>query len=150
MSLRPLILSATGALACVVAGGCASTPKPTDELTKAHTVVEQADKGNAQRYAAADLQRAHDELSDADRQVAQKKYEEARYMAQRAEADADVAVARGNSAEQQKAAQEIRDSNNSLKEEAGRAAEGGTQGGSMSPPPATPPEPTPPGASPPQ
>ncbi len=125
MLLKAFISSATGVLVCVAASGCASQgPKPTDELTKAHTVIEQADKGNAQRYAAADLQRAHDELSDADRLSGQKKYDEARYMAQRAEADADVAVARGNSAEAQKAAQEIAQSNNTLRQEAERNSSG--------------------------
>ncbi len=126
MSFKALISSTTGVLLCVVASGCASeVPKPTDELTKAHTVVEQADKGNAQRYAAADLQRAHDELGAAERADAQKNYREARYMAQRAEADADVAVARGNSAEAQKAAQEIGQSNSTLQEETQRNAAGG-------------------------
>ena len=122
MSLRTLVLSTTGALLCVVAAGCATEgPKPTDELTKAHTVVEQADKGGtAQRYAAADLQRAHDELSDADRYDGQKKYDEARYFAQRAEVDADVAVARGNSAEAQKAAADVAQSNNALQQETQR------------------------------
>ncbi len=120
MSFRPFILSTTGAL-LMVAGGCASQgPKPTDELTKAHTVVEQADKGNAQRYAAADLQRAHDELSEADRADAQKKYNEARWLAQRAEADADVAVARANSTEAQNSAKQIRESNNTLQQESER------------------------------
>jgi hypothetical protein len=90
-------------------------------LTKAHTVVEQADKGGAaQRYAAADLQRAHDELGDADRYVGQGKYDEARYFAQRAEADADVAVARGNSAEAQKAAADVAQANNALQHETDR------------------------------
>jgi len=115
-------LSTTGALLCAVAVGCASEGvKPSDELTKAHTVVEQADKGgNAQRYAAADLQRAHDELSDADRYDAQKKYDEARYFAQRAEVDADLAVARGNSGEAQKAAADVAQSNNTLQQETQR------------------------------
>jgi hypothetical protein len=127
MSLRTFVLSTTGALLCVVAVGCASEgPKPSDELTKAHTVVEQADKGgNAQRYAAADLQRAHDELSDADRYDGQKKYDEARYFAQRAEVDADVAVARGNSAEAQKAAADVAASNNTLQQETQRNDAGG-------------------------
>ncbi len=127
MSLRTFVLSTTGALLCVVAVGCATEgPKPTDELTKAHTVVEQADKGgNAQRYAAADLQRAHDELSDADRYNAQKKYDEARYFAQRAEVDADLAVARGNSAEQQKAAVDVAQANNTLQQETQRNDAGG-------------------------
>ena len=122
MSLRTFILSTTGALVCLGAAGCAvEGTKPTDELTKAHTVVEQADKGgNAQRYAAADLQRAHDELSDADRLDGQGKYDEARYFAQRAEADADVAVARGNSAEAQKAAADVTQANSTLQQETQR------------------------------
>src|ERR1700722_153212 len=122
MLLRTIVLSTTGALLCAVAVGCASEGvKPSDELTKAHTVVEQADKGgNAQRYAEADLQRAHDELSDADRYDAQKKYDEARYFAQRAEVDADVAVARGNSGEAQKAAADVAQSNNTLQQETQR------------------------------
>jgi hypothetical protein len=125
MSLRKFILTTTGILVCAASAGCASEgPKPTDELTKAHTVVEQADKGNAQRYAAADLQRAHDELSDADRYAAEKKYDEARAFAQRAEVDADVAVARGNSGEAQKAAQEIRQANSTLQQEAERGDTG--------------------------
>lgn len=108
---------------CLGAVGCASEgPKPVDELTKAHTVVEQADKGGtAQRYAAADLQRAHDELSDADRSSAQKKYDEARRFAQRAEVDADLAVARGTSAEQQKAAEDVTKANEALRQETGRS-----------------------------
>lgn len=122
MSLRTLILSTTGALVCLSAAGCASEGvKPTAELTKAHTVVEQADKGgNAQRYAAADLQRAHDELSDADRLDGQGKYDEARHFAQRAEVDADLAVARGNSAEAQKAAADVTQGNNALQQETQR------------------------------
>lgn len=122
MSVRTFILSTTGALVCVVATGCATEgPKPTDELTKAHTVVEQADKaGTAQRYAAADLQRAHDELSDADRLSGQGKYRESRAYAQRAEVDADVAVARGNSAEQQRAAEDVAKANDTLRQETER------------------------------
>jgi hypothetical protein len=125
MSLRTFLSASTGTLVCLAVVGCASEgPKPTDELTKAHTVVEQADKaGTAQRYAAADLQRAHDELSDADRLSAQKKYDEARAFAQRAEVDADVAVARGNSAEQQKAAEDVVKANDALRQEAHRGTE---------------------------
>jgi len=110
-----------GALVLVTAGGCASQgPKPTDELTKAHAVVEQADKSNAQRYAAADLQRAHDELSEAERAAAQQQYREARYMAQRSEADADVALAQASSAEAQRNAAEVLKSNTTLQEESQR------------------------------
>jgi hypothetical protein len=124
MLLKPFISSATGVLLCVAAGCASQGPKPTDELTKAHTVIDQADKGNAQRYAAADLQRAHDELGEADRANADKKYNDARDLAQRAEADADVAVARGNSGDAQKAAQEIGQSNSTLQQESERNSSG--------------------------
>ena len=123
MSLRKLILTTAGALWVAAATGCASEgPKPNDELTKAHTVVEQADKGDAQRYAAADLQRAHDELADADRAAGNKKYNDARFYAQRAEVDADVAVARGNAGEAQRAAKEVTDANATLEHETDRNA----------------------------
>jgi hypothetical protein len=135
MLLKSVISSATGVLLCVAASGCASQgPKPTDELTKAHTVTEQADKGNAQRYAAADLQRAHDELGAADRANADRKYNDARDLAQRAEADADVAVARGNSGEAQKSAQEIGQSNRTLRQESERNSSGvGSDTGNQNP-----------------
>lgn len=122
MSLRTIIYCSTGALLCAAASGCATEgPKPNDELTKAHTVVEQADKaGTPQRYAAADLQRAHDELSEADRFNSQGKYNDARAYAQRAEVDADVAVARGNSAEQQRAAADVLKANEALQSESNR------------------------------
>ena len=123
MSMHKLILAAAGAAASALAASCASQgPRPNDELTKARTVIEQADKGNAQRYAAADLQRAHDELSEADRAVATGKYDEARYLAQRAEADADLATARGNAGEAQQAAHEVTESNSTLQQEADRSA----------------------------
>jgi Domain of unknown function (DUF4398) len=121
MSLRTFILGTTGALVCVVAWGCATQDaKQTEELTKARSVVQQADKGNAQRYAAADLQRAHDELNSADRAVAEKKYNDALSFAQRAEVDADLANARGNSGEAQKSAQEVSQGTDTLKQESQR------------------------------
>lgn len=125
MSFRTFISATAGTLVCLAAVGCASQgPKPTAELTKARTVVEQADKGGtAQRYAAADLQRAHDELSDAERLSAQEKYDESRALAQRAEVDADLAVARGSSAEQQKAAEDVMKANDALRQETGRNVE---------------------------
>ena len=113
--------SATGLLGCIVAGCASESAIPTDELARARTVIEQADKGGtAQRYAAADLQRAHDELGDAERYNSERKYNEARAFADRAAVDADVAVARGNSGEQQKAAQDVANANAALEHETER------------------------------
>jgi Domain of unknown function (DUF4398) len=107
------------AVACL--GGCATQgPQPTDEMTRAKTLIEQADRAGAQRYAAADLQRAHDELSNAERAMGEKKYNEARRYAESAEADADVASARASAGEAQRAAHEVMQGNETLRQEAGR------------------------------
>jgi len=119
MTPRIGILSVAALLAL---SGCATQgPQPTEQLTRARTVVEQADKsGAAQRYAAADLQRAHDELNDADKANGAKRYDEARRYAEAAEVDADVANARANASEAQRAATELRRSIDSLQSESQR------------------------------
>lgn len=76
-------------------------------MTRAKTLIEQADRAGVQRYAAADLQRAHDEFSNAERAVGEKKFNEARRYAESAEADADVASARAAAGEAQRAAHEV-------------------------------------------
>jgi hypothetical protein len=122
MPLRAGYLPAA-VLVCGFAGGCATQgPQPTEEMTRARTLIEQADRSGAQRYAAADLQRAHDELNSADRANAEKKYEEARRYAEAAAADADVAAARAAAGEAQHAAQEVAQSNETLRQESGRGA----------------------------
>lgn len=121
MLLRTLVLPTSVALLCVLAGGCATEQsKPTEELTKARSVIQQADKGDAQRYAAADLQRAHDELSGAERAAEKRQYADARRYAENAEVDADLATARGNSGAAEHAVQEIRQSIETLKRESER------------------------------
>ena len=76
-------------------------------MTQARTLVEQADKANAQRYAAADVQRAHDALNSAERNFGERKYNAARADAESAAVDADVATARAEAAEAQHAATEV-------------------------------------------
>jgi hypothetical protein len=108
-------------IACL--GGCATQgSQPTDEMTRAKALIEQADKAGAQRYAAADLQRAHDELSNAERSIGEKKYYEARRYAESAEADADVATARASAGEAQRSAHEVMQGNETLRQESDRGA----------------------------
>jgi hypothetical protein len=121
MSLRKLVLSTSVPFVCAFVGGCATEPaRPTEQVTKARSVIQQADKGDAQRYAAADLQRAHDELSSAERAADKRQYEEALRLAEKAEVDADLAAARGSSGAAERAVQEVRQSIETLKQESER------------------------------
>jgi hypothetical protein len=111
------------AAAAVCGGGCATQgPQPTQEMTRAKTVIEQADKAGAQRYAAADLQRAHDQFSNAERANSDKKYDDARRYAESAEADAEVATARASAGEAQRAAHEVSQGNETLQQESNRGS----------------------------
>jgi hypothetical protein len=125
MTQRTWVLSGTAILALGALGCATQGPKPTEEMTRARTVIEQADKGgNAQRYAAADLQKAHDELNNAEKADQARRYDEARRYAETAEADADVATARGNAGDAQRAAKEVQKSNETLESESSRNVAG--------------------------
>jgi hypothetical protein len=114
---RYVALGAAAVLAGSALSGCASQPKPTAQLVRATTLVSEAQRGGAERYAAADLQRARDELSDARNAESNHKYHDARRLADRAAADADLASARAASTKARKSAQEVRRSLDSLREQ---------------------------------
>ena len=143
-----LIFVCTAAITCGAILGCATEgPQPTEQLSRARTLVSQADKAQAQRYAAADLQRAHDELSAAENANGQRKYNEARSYAESAGVDADVAAARAEAGDAQHAAHEVAQSNATLRQESDRAVDAtaaATAAGGAPPPPAPPPPSSPP------
>lgn len=122
MPLRTVLI-AVAAVTGALASACASEgPPPREAMAKAHTLVDQADKADAQRYAAADLQRAHDELSTAEREFGAQKYTEASMAAESAAADADLANARASAAQAQRAATEVSRSNSAVAQEADHQA----------------------------
>lgn len=114
-----LRVGAVGAalLGAAVLGGCASQPKPTAQLVRADTLVGEAEKGEAQRFAAADLQRARDELSSAHTAESDGKYDSALHLADRAAADANLASARAASGKAQQSAEQVRHSIDTLKQQ---------------------------------
>jgi hypothetical protein len=125
MFVRNAFIFAT-AIACGLASACASEgPAPREQMAQARTLVEQADKADAQHYAAADVQRAHEELASAERNYDAKRYDEARADAESAAADADVATARASAGAAEHAAAEVARDNNALRNETQRDA-GGT------------------------
>jgi len=115
---------ACGAAVCAAAllatsslGGCASQPRPTAQLVRARTLVSQAEKDEAQRYAAADLQRARDELSGAQTAAADRNYPSALRLADRAAVDADLASARASSAKAEQSSEQVHRSLDTLRQQ---------------------------------
>lgn len=115
---RAAALSAAALLAGTALGGCAtSQPKPTAQLVRASTLVSQAEREQAQRYAPADLQRARDELSGARTAESDQKYGSALRLADRAAADANLASARAASGQARQSAEQVRDSLDTLRQQ---------------------------------
>jgi|ERR1700722_5322576 Domain of unknown function (DUF4398) len=138
MSMLTRTFVAIAIAGSALAAGCASEgPRPIEQLTRARTLIDAADRGgSAQRYAGADLQRAHDELANANSADSAGKFNEARAFAESSAADANLAAARGAAGEAQHAAHEVAQSNSSLATEADRAADASSV--MPAPPPAQP------------
>jgi hypothetical protein len=118
MSLRNgfLIIAAVG----VLAAGCATNPGATAEITRARTLIEQAEKANAQQYAAVELDSARNKLREADDASRHGDTDSAKARANEAAAAAELASARSESARAQAAAEEVQKSNETLRREASR------------------------------
>jgi hypothetical protein len=119
MSVRNgfLIAAAVGLLSV----GCASqASRPDAEITRARTLIEQAEKAGAQRYAAVELDQARNKLRLAEAAAEDGKDDEGRARANEAAADAELAMARTNSGEAKKAAEEVQQGTETLRREADR------------------------------
>jgi hypothetical protein len=113
-------LVAVTAVGFIIAA-CASAPElPTEDMTRARTLIEQAEKAGAQRYAAVELESARDKLAQADNAARDGKEEIANERAAEAVADAQLANARAISGEARRAADELQRSNETLRQETER------------------------------
>lgn len=100
---------------------CAATPEaPTAEMTRARTLIEQAEQQGAQQFAGAELERAREKLRRAEADVDQGNTEEAERMSMQAAVDAEYAAVKASSAEAQKAADELDQSLETLRQESTR------------------------------
>lgn len=88
------ILHALG-LTMLVAAGCASVPKPTDEIANAQAALRGAQELGARDIPAAALalKLSEDQIASAQALAEDGDNEEARYMAVRATNDAELALA---------------------------------------------------------
>ena len=102
----------------VMLGACASAPPaPTAALDGARLAITQAERGEAGRYAAADLGEARTRLSMADTAVSAKQMVQAERFANESRADAELATATTATAKAQAVNAEMQRSNGSLIEE---------------------------------
>src|ERR1700691_6252285 len=133
---------AAAATLLVAPASCSSGPKPTAELTEAHTLVSQAEQSGAQQFASINLEAARSELRQADQDAAGDKPVLATRLAQEASVDAELALARTRSAKAEQALQEVNSGTATLRSESER------QG--SAPPPMPMPMPPPAASQPPQ
>src|SRR5688500_3019163 len=67
--MRTLSRWAIGVILAGAVAGCASQPPPNEELTRARTLIGQAEQTQAQQYAGAELEQARTKLRLADQAV---------------------------------------------------------------------------------
>jgi hypothetical protein len=117
MSVRNgfLVAAALG----VLCAGCAAK-QPTPEITRAQTLIEQAEKSGARQYAADQLDSARSNLRLANAASRDGKEDEARARANEAAADAQLAQSRAQSGIAQKAAEAVERGTEVLQREAER------------------------------
>ena len=73
-----------------LAAGCASQPRPTEEMTRAKTLIETAEQRGAPQYAGVELEQAHKKLGDAEAASSAGKQEVARRLAVESGLDAEL------------------------------------------------------------
>lgn len=101
--------------------GCASSPPlPTGEYVRAQTLIEQAERNQAQQFAAADLDLARNKLRQSQAATTADKPEIANRYASEAAVDAELALARSSMAQAKKSASEVRASVDELRTESQR------------------------------
>jgi hypothetical protein len=110
------------ALACIsIVAGCAgATERPSAELTRARSLIDQAGKQDTQQFAAAELELARDKLKRAEQAVEDGREAEAERLAMQAGLDAEYASVKANNVKAQKAADELAKSLETLRQESAR------------------------------
>jgi hypothetical protein len=116
VQLRLAALTAVG----LIFTACASAPPPSQDVTRARTLIEQAEKAGAQRYTAVELESARDKLAQAEEASKDGKQDVANQRAAEAVADAELANARAISGAARGAADELQRSNETLRQETER------------------------------
>ena len=102
---------------------CASTPPaPTANLQAAQQAIAAAERGEAARYAPAELSESHTQLTLADSAVTERKMVLAEHFADQSRAEAELASAKTSAAKANSVNDEMKRSNGTLAEEMKRTS----------------------------
>ena len=107
-------------VAAVVMAGCASTPKPTEQIAVSKSAIANAVSAGGSEYAPVEMKTAQDKMDRANRAMEKQDYENARWLAEEAQADARLAEKKADSAKARKAAIAMSDDIRVLREEINR------------------------------
>ena len=97
---------------------CGTEPRQIAELSRAHTLVEQAEQAGAQQFAPADLDSARNKLQQAEQKHTDD--ELAARLSQEASIDAQVALARTRAAKAEQALAQVNAGSETLRQETNR------------------------------
>lgn len=112
--------AATIGLAAVVMVGCASVPKPTDQMAVSNAAISSAVNAGGSQYAPVEMSAATVKMERARQAMDREDYESARWLAEQAQADAKLAEKKAESAKAQKAAMVVSDDIRILRDEINR------------------------------
>lgn len=118
-------------LAAFAAQGCASNPPHSqDAIARAEASIGQANGVDTNHVEAATLQVARQKLDDAKQAQSKGDRKRAERLARQADLEAQLAASRAQATEAEKAANELRASNATLRRESERNAAGASSPGS--------------------
>ncbi|MCK5876836.1 MAG: DUF4398 domain-containing protein [Candidatus Marithrix sp.] len=101
--------------------GCGTSKQPpTEKMANAELAISRAQDNNAKEFAAIELRQAKDNLEKAKQAVTNEEYAEAARLAEQAFMDASLAETKAESEKASKAADEMRESVETLKQEVER------------------------------
>lgn len=108
------------AIAAVAAAGCASAPKPTEQIAVSNSAITSAVRAGGGEHAPVEMKSAQDKMAQANRAMDKEDYEDARGFAEQAQVDATLAEKKAESAKARKAAIALSDDIRVLREEINR------------------------------
>lgn len=96
---------------------CSSAKPGPDVFDTAVQAIQAAERAGAEEFAPVELRFAREKLAEARRGIEQRKYDVALYLVEQSEINSELAIEQSRSAQSRRKANELRRSNEVLREE---------------------------------